>query len=393
VDRATAIEDGQRDWLASPVECGRAAGLGLYVHVPFCAHRCGYCDFATWADRGHLVDRYVAALHRDLARQAAEHDGRRLTSVFVGGGTPTLLPAADLAGVLARIATEFDVEDGAEVTVECNPENASVEYFGALAAAGCTRVSMGAQSFVPEVLATLERGHGPQRPAQAVAQAREAGIAEINLDLIYGTPGESSADWDASLRGALEAGTDHVSAYALTVHDNTAFGRRVAQGLMADVDEDVQADRFEVAGEVLSAAGFEHYEVSNWARTAALRSDHNVLYWRHGDYLAVGVGAHGHDDGHRWWGHRSIERWLADVEAGRSGVAGEEHLDREERAEERLLMGLRLREGLHWSDVPPLTGEALQDVVDCGLVATSCGRLQCTDRGWFLLDEAVRRLT
>ncbi len=382
----------QRGWLTDPVESGRAAGLGLYLHVPFCKHRCGYCDFATWADRDHLMERYVAGLHADLVRQAGEHDGRALDSIFVGGGTPTRLPADDLAGVVARIHTEFDVAAGAEVTVEANPENASVEYFGALVEAGVNRISMGAQSFAPHVLVTLERGHDRDRPARAVAEAREAGVAEVSLDLIYGTPGESDADWEASLRAAVEVGTDHLSAYALTIHENTTFGSAVGRGVMPPPDEDVQADRFEVAGEVLGAAGFEHYEVSNWARNPALRSDHNVVYWRHGDYLAVGVGAHGHRDGHRWWAPRSIEKWLAAVEAGRPAIGGEEHLDDDSRAVERLLNGLRLRDGIHARDLPPIADEALQDAVDAGLVTTDCGRLQCTERGWFLLDEAIRRL-
>lgn len=379
-------------WLLDPVESGRSAGFGLYLHVPFCAHRCGYCDFATWADRDHLMDRYVAGMHLDLARTAAEHDGRQVTSIFVGGGTPTRLTAEDLSGIVARMHAEFDVADGAEVTVECNPETASVEYFSALVEAGVNRVSMGAQSFAPHVLQTLERQHDRDRPALAVQQAREAGITEINLDLIYGTPGEREEDWATSLRAALEIGTDHVSAYALTIHDNTAFGRRVSQGEMAQPDEDLQADRFVIAGEVFDAAGFEHYEVSNWARTPALRSDHNVLYWRHGDYLAFGVGAHGHDDGHRWWAPRSIEKWLADVEAGGPSIGGEERLDADERAVERLLNGLRLADGIHADDLPPINPEAMQDAVDAGLVTTTCGRLHCTPDGWFLLDEAIRRL-
>ena len=380
-------------WLRHPVESGAAAGFGLYLHVPFCAHRCGYCDFATWADRGHLMDRYVAGLHREIARVASEADGRVLTSVFVGGGTPTLLPASDLAGVMASIGREFDAAPEAEVTVECNPENASVDLFGALVEAGVNRISMGAQSFVPAVLETLERGHGPDRPALAVEQAREAGIGQVSLDLIYGTPGERDEDWATSLREALAIGLDHLSAYALTVHDNTSFGRRVAAGTLAQPDEDVQADRFAVADDVLGVAGFEHYELANWSRGPAARSAHNVLYWRHGDYAAVGVGAHGHVDGHRWWGPRSIERWLEAVEDGRPGIAGEEQLEDDDRAVERLLLGLRLADGIHAADLPPIDAEALQEAVDAGLVTTDCGRLSCTPSGWFVLDEAVRRLT
>jgi putative oxygen-independent coproporphyrinogen III oxidase len=403
-----------RAWLTDPVESGPAAGFGVYLHVPFCHHRCGYCDFATAAvgdrdadDQQALFRRYVAALTTDLGRQvaagrrahapAAERDALEprwpvVTSMFVGGGTPTLLGGPLLADVVRAVSRELDVAPGAEVTVECNPETASVELFAELVDAGVTRVSMGAQSFAPHVLATLERGHTADRPVEAVAQARAAGIGELNLDLIYGTPGETADDWRRTLEAVLAAGTDHVSAYALTIHDNTAFGRAVATGRLPTVDEDVQRDRFDLARDVLGAGGFEHYEVSNWALGPARRSRHNVLYWRHGDYLGVGVGAHAHLAGRRWWTTRSTDRYLEAVEAGASPVAGREELSDAERAEERLLLGLRLRDGLHPTDAPPIEPLALEDAMVAGLVETACGRLRCTDAGWFLLDDAVTRL-
>ena len=388
-------------WLTDPLECGHSAGFGVYLHVPFCHHRCGYCDFATDAvgglaadDADELYRRYVDAVRLDLARQVADADAwPEVTSVFVGGGTPTMLPPRLLGSLLAAVGEELDLAAGAEVSVECNPETASEELFGTLAASGVTRVSMGAQSFAPSVLTTLERGHTPERPLEAVAQARAGGIGEVSLDLIYGTPGERDEDWRRTLEAAITAGTDHLSAYALTVHDNTPFGRRVREGGLAAPDEDVQRERFDVAREVLGAAGFEHYELSNWALGSHRRSDHNVLYWRHGDYLGVGVGAHGHRDGQRWWSTRSTDRYLRDVESGETPIAGREQLDVEERALERLLLGLRLREGLHPADAPPIEPLALEDAMAAGLVTTSCGRLQCTDDGWFLLDQAVARLT
>lgn len=403
-------------WWDDPVESGPRAGFGLYLHVPFCSHRCGYCDFATWAtdapgpDGGtvaDVVDRYVPALLGDLARQVAAGPGAHappgaidrdarwpaLTSMFVGGGTPTLLPAADLARLVEAALAEFDVADGAEVTVECNPETASTELFERLREAGVTRVSMGAQSFAPHVLETLERAHGPTRALEAVAQARAAGIGQVSLDLIYGTPGETEQDWAETLRTAVAAGTDHLSAYALTVHDGTSFGSRVAAGTLAPPDDDVQRDRFDTARDVLGAAGFQHYELANWARGSDRRSDHNILYWRHGDYLTAGVGAHGHVAGRRSWQHRSLARWLTAAEAGSDATAGDEVTRLEERATERLLLGLRLREGLHPADTPPIAPWALEDALDADLVTTACGRLQATADGWFLLDEAVARLT
>lgn len=403
-------------WLEAPVECGPSAGFGVYLHVPFCSHRCGYCDFATVGlDDGEgdraWVPRYVAALQDDLGRTVAagqaggappqpggsrsrrppaRPDWPAVTSIYVGGGTPTLLPAADLAAMVGAVHRELDVVDAVEVTVECNPENASEELFAALAAAGVTRISLGAQSFAPRVLRVLERQHDPQRTTAAVAAARRAGIPHVNLDLIYGTPGETAHDWRAGLAAATATGADHLSCYALTVHEGTPLGRRVAAGVVTAPDPDVQRDRFDTARDVL--AGFDHYELSSWARTPADRCRHNVLYWRHGDYLGVGVGAHGHVRGRRWWSYRSIRRYLDAVGAGRAPTSDSEVLSVTERATERLLLGLRLASGIPASDLPPLDSKLVRGAVAAGLVTTSGGRLAATREGWFLVDEAVRRL-
>jgi putative oxygen-independent coproporphyrinogen III oxidase len=423
-----------RSWLTDPVESGRAAGLGVYLHVPFCSHRCGYCDFATVAvgdledaDRDAAMRRYVTALTVDLARQVAawrrgsgpspEHHaaGRHVndavvTSVFIGGGTPSLLPEEELTRILDTVRTEVDVAAGAEITVEANPESVTLERVAAMAAAGVTRVSLGAQSLVPALLAVLERGHGVEDVVDAVDRVRRAGIAHVNVDLIYGTPGESDADWVTTLSTIADLDVDHVSAYALSIHTNTPFGRAVAQGRMQRPDDDVLRDRFDVARALLAGAGLNHYEVSNWSRGASARSRHNVLYWRHGDYLGVGVGAHAHRDGVRAWTTRSTEQYVAAVEAGghgavpavaagapavpRDGVlAGAEALDDDERAAERLLLGLRVREGLHPADLPPIDPAALERAMAADLVETACGRVRATAAGWFLLDEAVQRLT
>jgi len=400
-------------WRTAPLESGSAAGFGVYLHVPFCHHRCGYCDFATEAvgeladdDRAQVMRRYVRAIEDDLAAQvAASSAHRRVTSVFIGGGTPTLLPPHELARLVRAVGRELDLAPDVEVTVECNPETASPELFGVLADAGVDRVSMGAQSFDPVVLDVLERRHRPERTAAAVAAARGAGIARISLDLIYGTPGETESAWSESLAATLATGVEHVSAYALSVHANTPLGRAVAAGRVPPPDDDVQRERFEELRLVLGAAGFVHYEIANLARSDAHRSRHNVLYWRHGDYLGVGVGAHAHEDGRRWWTTRSTSRYLEAVEASGTDpmardalgrvrdVTEEEVLDDEARALERLMLGLRLAEGIHPFDVPPLATEALDDAVRAGLVTLSCGRLQATEDARFLLDETVRRLT
>jgi putative oxygen-independent coproporphyrinogen III oxidase len=405
---------GTEAWLLDPVESGGAAGFGLYLHVPFCHHRCGYCDFATEAvggldrdQRDDMMERYVEALCADLTAQATAHAWPRVTSIFVGGGTPTLLGPEQLARILGRATAVLDVAADAEVTVECNPETASSGLFSALSAVGVTRVSMGAQSFDTGVLRTLERVHDPERTLAAVAQAREGGIAEVSLDLIYGTPGESSQAWLDGLTEVLRTRIDHISAYALSVHANTPLGRAVAAGQTPAPDGDVQRERFEQTRAVLVQAGFDHYELSNFARGEHRRSRHNLLYWRHGDYLGVGVGAHGHADGRRWWTTRSTERYLAaDAAAGRKDdgagrdahgrlreVTTEEVLDAPARALERLLLGLRIREGLHPGDVPPIDPEVLAAAVAAGLIESTDGRLRSTESAWFLLDETVARLS
>ncbi len=417
---AAEVAGADTRWLDAPVESGPRAGFGVYLHVPFCHHRCGYCDFAVAAvgaldhrRRDDLVSRYVAALTADLTRQVAagprahappgavDEPWPEVTSIYVGGGTPTLLAPEQLAAVVAAVRRELDVAADAEVTVEANPETASPALFAALSEAGVNRLSIGAQSFAPHVLTTLERRHGPEAPLAAVELARSAGIEEVSLDLMYGTPGERAADWEDALARVLLADVAHVSAYALTIHPGTPFGQRVGRGQLADVDEDVQAARFETLHRILTAGGFEHYEVSNLARGPRARSRHNLLYWRHGDYLGVGAGAHGHLAGRRWWSQRSTPRYVHAVESagtapwgvGATPLAGEEVLDAGQRAAERLLLGLRVREGIHPADLPPIDPLALEDALTAGLVETACGRLRCTERGWFLLDDAVDRLT
>lgn len=387
-----------RAWLTDPVESGSAAGFGVYVHIPFCATRCGYCDFAVTAvgdrdDADEAMADYVDLLVREIDQETAGGSWPEVTSIFIGGGTPTLLGGERLARIMAVLRGVLTIADDAEITIECNPETATPELFSALVEAGVNRLSLGAQSFSPHVLAALDRRHDPENVGRAVELARETGIGQISVDLIFGTPGESSDDWQDTLVRTAALGVDHLSAYALTVHENTPLGRDVAAGVTPAPDDDVQRERFDQARVVLDGLGFAAYEVSNWSTRASTRSRHNTLYWRHGDYLAFGVGAHGHLDGRRFWRPRSLTRWRQTVLSGEHEMAGQESLSDEERAGERLLLGLRLREGLHPNDVPPIDPMALEDAMANDLVTTSCGRLQCTETGWFLLDEAVRRLT
>ncbi|HET9729627.1 MAG TPA: radical SAM family heme chaperone HemW, partial [Acidimicrobiia bacterium] len=306
--------------------------FGVYVHVPFCAARCDYCDFATWTDRAHLIESYVDALVRDLESRRGAYPAA--TSVFCGGGTPSLLAAAQLARVLDAV----DRAPDAEVTVECNPDSIDAAKLAVYVQAGVNRISLGVQSMQPHVLAALGRTHDPDNVVRAVDAARAAGIARINVDLIYGTPGESAEDWQRTLDGALALDVEHVSAYALTVEPATPLGRRVAAGAPAP-DDDVQADAYLRADAVLGAAGYEWYEVSNWSRPGeACR--HNLLYWTGGEYLGIGCAAHGHTEGRRWWNVRTPERYIEAVAAGSSAEAGSESLDADARADEQFALAL-----------------------------------------------------
>ena len=356
--------------------------FGVYVHIPFCASRCDYCDFATWTDRDHLIDEYVTACVADLARRRAS--GLPVaTSVFFGGGTPSLLAADQLM----RILDAVERTDGAEVTVECNPDSVDAAKFGAYRRAGVNRLSLGVQSMVPHVLASLGRTHDPANVRRAVDLARDAGFARVSVDLIYGTPGESPDDWQRSLDGALALGVDHVSAYALTVEPATALGRQVAAGAPAP-DDDLQADAYLRADAVFAAAGLEWYEISNWARPGeACR--HNELYWTGGEYVGIGCAAHGHTNGRRWWNVRTPERYIAAISGDTSAVAGSEVLDPETRAEECFSLALRMRTGA-------VAGERaaaiVSELAEQGLLERDGDRIVLTRPGRMLASDLTARL-
>jgi len=373
---STATEPGA--WAAdAPAWCHAAAtGLGAYVHVPFCSHRCGYCDFAAFAGLDDLMQPYVERLITEIGVKVAEP----AASVFVGGGTPSRLGPE----LLGRLLAAVPVGPGAEVTVEMNPESATREVLAAAAAGGCNRVSFGMQSSAPHVLAFLERRHDPSAVAAAVVGAREAGISTVNLDLIYGTPGESAADWEASLDAALGLEPDHISAYALTVEGATPLGRAVAEGRMPAPDDDVCADRLAALVSRLGEAGFVRYEVSNWSRGAPCL--HNLRYWSDGAYVGCGNGAHGYDPvaGVRSWNHRHPTAYAASVDP----EAGREVLDDATRRHERLFLGLRRCAGVEWADpgsIPP-------ELLAAGLVAAGGGRLRLTDAGMAVASAVTARL-
>ncbi|KWX66300.1 radical SAM family heme chaperone HemW [Mycobacterium sp. NAZ190054] len=369
--------------------------FGLYIHVPFCAARCGYCDFNTYTPAelgGANPDGWLAALRTEL-RLAAAHLGHPpdVQTVFVGGGTPSLLGAAGLTAVLDAIRDQFALAPGAEVTTESNPESTSAAFFAGLRRAGYTRISLGMQSTAPHVLAALDRVHSPGRALDAAREAREAGFDHVNLDLIYGTPGETDADLMASVDAAVDAGVDHVSAYALIVENGTALARRVRRGELPAPDDDVLARRYELLDRRLADAGFDWYELSNWSRPGG-ECRHNIGYWDGGEWWGAGPGAHGYVDSTRWWNVKHPSAYAAVLEGGGLPVADFEELDAQTAHVEDVMLRVRLRTGLSAEMLSAAERARAERAVEDGLLRTDGERLVLTDRGRLLADAVVRDL-
>jgi oxygen-independent coproporphyrinogen-3 oxidase len=371
--------------------------FGVYVHVPFCAARCGYCDFNTYVGGEASAAGYVEAVEAELAlaRRVLGDSVPPAQTVFVGGGTPTLLPAADLARVLDAIRRHVGLAPGAEVTTEANPESVDPAALAALREAGFTRISLGMQSAAPHVLDVLDRRHTPGRAVAAAREARAAGFEHVSLDLIYGTPGERDDDWRASLEAALEAGPDHVSAYSLIIEPGTRLAARVHRGELPAPDDDVLAERYEATEALLGGAGLRWYEVSNWARDDAARCRHNLGYWRGGDWWGVGPGAHSHAGGVRWWNVLHPSPWASALAEGRSPAAARETPDADAARLERVMLGVRLAEGLPLEGLEPgARGAAARAAADGLLEPASLdeGRAVLTLRGRLLADRVTLAL-
>ena len=376
--------------------------FGIYIHVPYCRVRCGYCDFNTYAvgtaevsggtaGYADLVKQELALAQRVLGPEAPA-----VSTVFIGGGTPTMLPAADLVGMLRDVEQRWGLTDGAEVTTEANPDTVTPVVANDLAAGGLTRVSLGMQSAVPHVLATLDRTHNPAGVASAVSAVKATGM-QVSLDLIYGTPGESLDDWRQSLETAIALEPDHISAYALTVEPGTKLAARVARGELPMPEDDDEADKYELADSLLSSAGFHWYEVSNWSRSPQTQCRHNLAYWRGDNWWAAGPGAHSHVGGVRWWNVKHPTAYRDRLVAGHSPAAARETLTAAQRFDESVLLGVRLAEGLPLEVIGDQDPAVIASLISDGLIeplkALRDKRIVLTLRGRLLADTVVHQLT
>jgi oxygen-independent coproporphyrinogen-3 oxidase len=368
--------------------------FGIYIHVPFCASRCGYCDFNTYTPAelgGSNPQGWLAAVRIELELAAQQVGPRPVDTVFVGGGTPTMLGADGLAAVLDAVREHFTLAPGAEVTTEANPESSSPALFARLRAAGYTRISLGMQSAAPHVLAVLDRVHSAGRAPAAAVEARAEGFEHVNLDLIYGTPGETDDDLRRSVEVALSAGVDHVSAYALVVEEGTALARRVRRGELPAPDNDVLAERYEMLDTQLSAAGLQWYEVSNWSAPGG-ECRHNLGYWDGGEWWGAGPGAHGFVGSTRWWNIKHPNAYAQALTERRLPVADSEDLDEAARHTEDVMLRLRLRSGLPVAVLSPDERHRAEVAIGDGLVVRAADRLVLTDPGRLLADAVVRTL-
>jgi putative oxygen-independent coproporphyrinogen III oxidase len=385
---------------ASALDSLAGGSFGIYLHVPFCSTRCGYCDFNTYtaaelgdqpgASRAGYISSAIAEL--DLAARALGPRVPPISTVFVGGGTPTLLPPEQLGRFLQAVSGRFGLVPDAEITTESNPESVDAVSLARLAEHGFNRISFGMQSAVPHVLAVLDRTHSAGRPQQAVPEARVAGFTQISLDLIYGTPGESLDDWRASLEAAISANPDHLSAYALIVEDGTRLASRIRRGELPPPDDDDLADKYLLADERLSGAGFQWYELSNWAQSTAAHCRHNLAYWRSGNWWGVGPGAHSHVGGVRWWNVKHPVTYAGRLAAGVTPSQAGEHVSATQQHTERGLLQLRLAEGLDVALLSISERTRLHDLIARDLVQCHADRVILTRQGRLLADAVTRGL-
>lgn len=373
--------------------------LSAYVHVPFCASRCGYCDFNTYTaaelkrdntsvSPTSYADRVIKQIEWHRTNQP---DSRKIYSVFFGGGTPTMLPAAELVRILDALRTHYGIDAGAEITTEANPDSIDAEYLNILRAGGFTRISFGHQSSAAKVLKFLERTHTPGRTWEAVRWAREAGFEHVSVDLIYGSQMETLEDLQLTLNEVAAADVDHVSAYSLIVESGTRLGAQVARGEVPPASDDLAAERYPIIDEFIRDQGFDWYEVSNWAKPGG-ECKHNIAYWNNQDWLGIGPGAHAHTDGLRAWNIKHPAAWAQNIDAGQSPFAGSETLSPVEQRHEDIMLQLRLRQGLPIDLLSRAGTEQALVAVSEGLLIYAGERFTLTNQGRLLADGLVTRL-
>lgn len=391
--------------LPDSVQAASPLSFHAYVHVPFCRVRCGYCDFNTYtADEldGVRQDSFANQLGAEIAfsRGVLNKSGfkaRPLSSVFFGGGTPTQLPATDLVALLNNLKETFGIGAGAEITTEANPDNVDLDYLRQLKDGGFTRISFGMQSAVTSVLKVLDRSHTPERVPEVVALAKQVGL-QTSVDLIYGAPTETIADWEATIAAALALDTDHISAYSLIVEPGTKMARQIAKGVLPEPDEDEQATKYEMAEAAFTAAGFQWYELSNWAKSPELASQHNVAYWQGKNWWGYGPGAHSHVGGVRWWNQKHPSSYVKSLAQIGSPALGRETLSATTQLEEQVLLQIRLRSGLNiqvLKDLGVYQPQIVAGLIADGLIEPASalrGLIVLTLRGRLLADSVVRSL-
>jgi len=375
-----------------------STAFSVYVHVPFCASRCGYCDFNTYTAQELMRDgttvtqsNYVDSLIAEIKMASQQLGAKPISTIFFGGGTPTLLAPAAIEKTLVRLEQEFGFLDDIEITIEANPDSVTSESLGRLREAGINRISFGMQSAVPHVLATLERTHSPEGLVAAALAAKAVGFEHLSVDLIYGTPGESLADWRQSIDVALSLPIDHISAYSLIVEEGTRFARKVSQGEVVMPDEDLTADKYLMATEAFEAVGFDWYEVSNWARPGG-QCRHNLAYWNGDDWWGFGPGAHSHLAGQRWWNVKHPAAYAQRLEANELPIMDREFLTPTQREVERLMLGLRIRSGLAISSLPQNAVRQARDDGYLDSVSFDSGHAVLTTEGRLMADAVVRSL-
>lgn len=375
-----------------------SAAFSVYVHVPFCASRCGYCDFNTYTAQELTRDgtsisqaNYVDTLGLEIKMAGKQLGPRPIYTIFFGGGTPTLLAPSAVEQTLVLLEDQFGFVDGIEITTEANPESVTKESLEQLRSSGINRISFGMQSAVPHVLCMLERTHSPERLVSVVHEARAVGFEHISVDLIYGTPGESLADWRRSIDAALELPIDHISAYSLIIEDGTRFAKKVQRGEVEMPDDDATADKYLMASDEFEGAGLDWYEVSNWARPGG-ECRHNLAYWGGDDWWGFGPGAHSHLAGQRWWNVKHPAAYAQRLDAGELPIKDRESLTPNQREMERIMLNLRVRKGL---PISSLDGAAARQAFDDGYLdeaSWKLGQAVLTIRGRLMADAVVRSL-